>query len=68
MTMGFGPGLRPVIVPIAIVEALGQGVTCEACACRWSSRGSSFFCPDCGAPKAIFGQYVTEELEVVPPP
>ncbi len=23
-------------------------------------------CPDCGAPKAIFGQDVTEELEVVP--
>lgn len=48
MTMDFKPGPRPVIVPLAIAEALRQDFTCEACACRWSSLGSSFFCPACG--------------------
>ena len=48
MTMDFKPGRRPVIVPLSIAEALRQDFTCEACACRWSSLGSSFFCPACG--------------------
>lgn len=48
MTMNFKPGARPVIVPLAIAEALRQDFACEACACRWSSLGSSFFCPACG--------------------
>ncbi|QDV90934.1 hypothetical protein RAS2_20190 [Phycisphaerae bacterium RAS2] len=48
MTMDFKPGPRPLIVPLSIAEALRQDFTCEACACRWSSLGSSFFCPACG--------------------
>lgn len=48
MMMDFKPGPRPVIVPLTIAEALRQDFTCEACTCRWSSLGSSFFCPACG--------------------
>lgn len=48
MTMDFKPGPRPLIVPLSIAEALRQDFTCEACSCRWSSLGSSFFCPACG--------------------
>lgn len=48
MTMDFKPGPRPLIVPLEIAEALRQDFACEACACRWSSLGSSFFCPACG--------------------
>ncbi len=48
MTMNFKPGSRPLIVPLAIAEALRQDFTCEICSCRWSSLGSSFFCPACG--------------------
>lgn len=48
MTMDFKPGPRALIVPLSVAEALRQDFTCEACACRWSSLGSSFFCPACG--------------------
>lgn len=48
MTMDFKPGPRPLIVPLEVAEALRQEFTCEGCGCRWSSLGSSFFCPACG--------------------
>lgn len=60
MTMGFKPGPRPVIVPLALAEALRQDFACEICACRWSSLGSSFFCPACGHNSAavMFGRTI----------
>lgn len=48
MTMDFKPRPRPLIVPLSMAEALRQDFSCEVCACRWSSLGSSFFCPACG--------------------
>ncbi|MGH7133872.1 MAG: hypothetical protein ACREJO_18230 [Phycisphaerales bacterium] len=48
MTMAYKPSPRPVIVPLTVEEALRQDFVCESCACRWSSLGSTFFCPACG--------------------
>jgi len=48
MSMQYKPGAPIIAVPPASAAALRQEFICEQCACRWSSLGSSYFCPACG--------------------
>jgi len=44
---------RPFLIPLKLAEELQQDFTCEKCQCRWSSLGSSFYCPACGHNSAV---------------
>jgi hypothetical protein len=48
ITMAYRPGFQPLLVPAAAAAILQQRYVCEACQCRYASRGSAYFCPACG--------------------
>jgi hypothetical protein len=48
ISLSVKPGARVTIVPVDAATVLEQKVTCEACACHYSSRQAAFFCPACG--------------------
>jgi uncharacterized Zn finger protein (UPF0148 family) len=48
MKMEYKPGTSLIVIPCTVAELMQQKFCCENCGCRYSSIGSSFFCPACG--------------------
>jgi hypothetical protein len=53
LKLSFTPGTIPPVIPTQASTAFRQDFTCEACACRYTSVGASFFCPACGHNSAV---------------
>ena len=48
MSVSYKAGTVDVVLPPSAAETLRQDLTCDACACRYSTIGAGYFCPACG--------------------